>query len=154
MFYGEKSEVRNALHLLQREACVYDGNFHKDPPDFCDCKYGYAGNLLKGNSEMSGCPELRTVVELLDKMTEEEYTTILERRQKLKTEAIKIYFDRNLGMEGVYVIEPVGKTYTDITKVEVPLVNKYTSHLTHWLKLFGLDRAPEVNDKELIRRES
>ncbi len=80
MFYGEKGEVRNALHLLQREVCVYDVNFHKDPPKICDCKYGYAHNLLKGNSEISGCPELRTVVELLDKMTEEEYNAILSRK--------------------------------------------------------------------------
>lgn len=79
MFYGDKQLVRNSLHLIQREVCCYDGNFSENPPATCDCKYGYSLDLLKSDSEKTGCPELRTVVELLDRMTEEEYNTILSR---------------------------------------------------------------------------
>ena len=78
MFYHSKNETRNVLHLLQRKACGYDGLFRENPPPFCDCKYGWDNNS-NAYSEQTGCPELRTVVELLDKMTEKEYNKILKR---------------------------------------------------------------------------
>jgi hypothetical protein len=78
MFYGEKEQVKRALHKMQREVCQYDSFRHPDPPDFCDCKYGFDEDHHL-YSEKCGCPELRTVVELLDKMTEEEYNRILSR---------------------------------------------------------------------------
>jgi len=82
MFYGEKDKVRKSLHEMQRNVCVYDGFFSEEPPNFCDCKYGYTASLTEDLrwSERNGCPELRTVVELLDKMTEEEYNAILSRK--------------------------------------------------------------------------
>jgi len=70
MFYGEKDEVRTALDIMQKKVCCYVG-------EFCDCKYGFTGKAEYG--EQTCCPELRTVVELLDKMTEEEYINILSR---------------------------------------------------------------------------
>jgi hypothetical protein len=76
MFYGDKNQVRNSLHLLQRKVCEYDMMMRGTPPSFCDCKYGYNSTR---RSEQTCCPELRTVVELLDKMTQKEYNTILER---------------------------------------------------------------------------
>ena len=81
MFYGKRIQVRNALHLLQRKVCGYDGLFRENPPPFCDCKYGW-DNTQKPYSETTCCPELRTVVELLDKMTEKEYNKILSRNIK------------------------------------------------------------------------
>lgn len=83
MFYGSRERVRAALHLIQREHCDYDAlRFRRDavnhpPPSRCDCKYGYTG--LQGHGEQSGCPELRSAVELLDQITEEEYNTIMQR---------------------------------------------------------------------------
>jgi hypothetical protein len=82
MFYGFKNEVREALHLMQRKVCGYDGLFVTVEPSFCDCKYGYSPTTKMRDSEATGCPELRTVVDLLDKMTEEEYNNILLRERK------------------------------------------------------------------------
>jgi hypothetical protein len=76
MFYGDKTQVKYSLHLLQRRVCEYDGMLRESPPKFCDCKYGYDST---GRAEQTCCPELRTVVELLGKMTEEEYNDILKR---------------------------------------------------------------------------
>jgi hypothetical protein len=78
MFYGNKDECRNALHIMQRKVCEYDGFRKGNPPSFCDCKYGYNENSRSGD-EQSGCPELRTIIDLLDAMTEEEYCSILNR---------------------------------------------------------------------------
>jgi hypothetical protein len=78
MFYGDKKLVTKSLHLMQRNVCCYDmGHMSDDQATFCDCKYGY--NPKEKWGEQTGCPELRTVVELLNKMTEEEYTEILNR---------------------------------------------------------------------------
>jgi len=79
MFYGEKEQVENSLRLLQRKVCCYDGLLFPTPPPFCDCKYGYDPKAKLGLSEQTCCPELRTVIELLDKMTEQEYNDILSR---------------------------------------------------------------------------
>jgi len=87
MFYHNKTETRNALHLLQRVTCSYDGNHNPEPPSFCDCKYGYDGN---SRGEDNACPELRTVVDLLDKMTEKEYNRILGIEQG-ETMKLKVY---------------------------------------------------------------
>ena len=82
MFYGKKEQVENALRLMQRKVCCYDGLFRNNPaPATCDCKYGYnpLPNDHSYDTERTGCPELRTVVCLLEKMTEREYHTILAR---------------------------------------------------------------------------
>lgn len=53
MFYGEKDEVRSALHTMQRAVCCYDMLGSKNPPEFCDCKYGYdEREQLKANNIM------------------------------------------------------------------------------------------------------
>ena len=77
MIYGDKFQVREVVRLMQRKVCCYDGLFRETPPRFCDCKYGWTNESRTG--EQTGCPELRTVVELLGKMTEAEYNKILER---------------------------------------------------------------------------
>lgn len=71
MFYGKKEQVAKALSAMQKKVCCYVG-------EVCDCKYGFTGEV--GYGEQTCCPELRTVVELLIKMTEEEYETILMRK--------------------------------------------------------------------------
>lgn len=78
MFYGNKDEVKNTLRLMQKNVCAYDLGFFPEEKEIkCDCKYGY--NPKQTYGERTGCPELRTVVKLLEKMTEQEYMDILQR---------------------------------------------------------------------------
>ena len=80
MFFGDKEEVTNALSVMQRRVCAYDNFFRSEPPSFCDCKYGYdKDSNLDFGTENTCCPELRTVVALLGKLSEEEYNEILFR---------------------------------------------------------------------------
>jgi len=72
MFHTSKEELIKGLNVLQGERCIYGGG------DFCDCKYGYKG-FVSMSAEQNCCPELRSVVVLLELMTEEEYKTILNR---------------------------------------------------------------------------
>lgn len=75
-----KVSLIKSLHFLQRSQCQYDlfvVESRSKPPEFCDCKYGFVGNV--GYGEQTACPELRLVVELLEKMTEEEYEELCKR---------------------------------------------------------------------------
>lgn len=81
MFYTDKSQLIATISILQRENCVYDHIGFAQPAIFCDCKYGYKGKNKSDSSEQTGCPELRCVLHLLNKMTEKEYKKIMERKR-------------------------------------------------------------------------
>lgn len=74
MFIPDKKELLRNLRKLQRGICVYNSE------EFCDCKFG-ATNLdkMKGGEE-TGCPEVRTVILLLENMTEDEYRELAIRK--------------------------------------------------------------------------
>lgn len=82
MFITDRESVKEVIRILQRKHCVYDGygftNGDSNPPPFCDCKFGMTKNS-HSHGEKNGCPELRCVVELLEAMTDEEFTKILKR---------------------------------------------------------------------------
>lgn len=71
MFYGTREELLVALKALRRKVCCYSGG-----EDFCDCKYGFDGTQNR-LSEQTGCPELRTAIELLTCMNDNEFNVIL-----------------------------------------------------------------------------
>ena len=79
MFIINRKEIRDTLHRMQRQHCAYrviSISPSTKPPLFCDCKYGYSGQVY---SENTGCPELRSVVELLTVMTDDEYAELVTR---------------------------------------------------------------------------
>jgi len=90
MFFTERNKLLEAIRIMQRENCVYDlfgkTTRGKDVPVAyrCDCKYGYLGKPSSASSEVTGCPELRSVCALLANITDEEYEQILTRRHNLK----------------------------------------------------------------------
>lgn len=78
MFGIDQKPLIENLETLRSTLCGYMG-------DRCDCKFG--PTLQKNTvfpcldvcSEGTGCPEVRTVIELLSVMTEEEYQTFCNR---------------------------------------------------------------------------
>ena len=94
MFYGDQEECLRVLKLVGRESCQYGGPW---PDNICDCKYGVKGkpmfeipgvperpeeqvrDLNHVTSEQTGCPELRTIYRLIEKLTPEEYRELVQR---------------------------------------------------------------------------
>ena len=74
MFFGDKDEVLESIKVARKNACHYMGST-------CDCKYGGPVDRFSDEreGERTGCPELRTLIVLLEQMTEEEYDNILKR---------------------------------------------------------------------------
>lgn len=64
--YGFLSEdrirVASALEAVRRRICAYGPN-----AEHCDCKYGFGQSLVSKvqNSEMTGCPELRSAISIV-----------------------------------------------------------------------------------------
>ena len=81
MFIVSKDRIIKSLDSLQKNSCAYFGPKGRGTGR-CDCKYGYDGSNHSG--EQTGCPELRSVVELLYKMTDKEYTRIHARKIKIR----------------------------------------------------------------------
>jgi hypothetical protein len=75
MFCGKKQDIEKVIEFIRKDICCYMGNH-------CDCKYGYNGKKDYG-SEQTGCPELRTILELLKNMSEYEYNEILSRSNNI-----------------------------------------------------------------------
>lgn len=87
MFYGERKECLAVLKLVGRESCQYGGN---RPDNICDCKYGVKGVPMfdfdtpgkeqirdRNNiSEQTGCPEIRSIYRVIEKMTGEEWVEV------------------------------------------------------------------------------
>ena len=71
MFTASKEVALAALDHFGSRACMY-GTW---PDGMCDCKYGVG----QGGSEQTGCPELRTIRQLVVAMDDEEWA-MLERR--------------------------------------------------------------------------
>lgn len=104
----EKDVLVDHLELMLGQACVYhdDTRQPKRPRNrTCDCRYG--GNDLRGGEQGNGCPELMTVIFLLEQIKGYEYRRIM-RRRKEKTgvmEAIRqtarplTYSDTSLAQE-------------------------------------------------------
>ena len=71
-----KQQLIDGLISLQHRTCLYGiGQQDKSKPTGrCDCKYGSSGR-----GEQSGCPELRTVIGIIQQMSEAEYAYVLGR---------------------------------------------------------------------------
>ena len=79
VFGAEREELIETLTALQRASCDYDSK-QDDPPGICDCKYGYELKPYGSyHGEKNGCPELRSVVALLNVMTDKEYEKLGKR---------------------------------------------------------------------------
>ncbi len=81
MFFTSREETRKVIEALQGMACAYSivgPAKGVKPVSSCDCKYG-GTNLMKGTETGNGCPELRSVVEILDVMTEREWEMLIKR---------------------------------------------------------------------------
>lgn len=58
--------LASALEAVRRRICIYGSNTQHS----CDCKYGFGRSIVgydtkKESSEVSGCPELRSVIKML-----------------------------------------------------------------------------------------
>lgn len=82
MFYRERETTAKTLEELRFDLCCYMSRH------FCDCKYGYKGQpdkmtpihpMYDYHGEQTGCPELRSVISLLNFMTDEEFDEIMKR---------------------------------------------------------------------------
>ena len=68
-----REEMIETLTKIAASHCGY--SIHGKLARVCDCKYGFDPT----RSERSGCPELRAMMELLDKMGDLEYFEIFQR---------------------------------------------------------------------------
>tara|TARA_Y100000310_G_scaffold334897_1_gene415672 strand:+ start:8339 stop:8788 length:450 start_codon:yes stop_codon:yes gene_type:complete len=73
MFGVTKEDIINTLKALRKKTCVYTSE------NFCDCKFGYDNTQNHVASEQNGCPELRTTIGVLERMTEDEWQDITAR---------------------------------------------------------------------------
>lgn len=91
MFYGERQECLAVLKLVGRESCQYGGPW---PDNICDCKFGVKGKPMfhefvgsdleqirdrSQTSEQTGCPEIRSIYRIIEKMTDAEWDEIRDR---------------------------------------------------------------------------
>jgi hypothetical protein len=75
---NDKNLLIKALKGVRRNVCCYSSE------NFCDCKYGLDDKeMIEFGSETTGCPELRTVIYFLEKITEEEFKEILNRKEQV-----------------------------------------------------------------------
>jgi len=73
---ANKKIMLKALGKVREKVCVYNG-------DICDCKYGiHQKKDLRSYGEVSGCPEMRTVIAVVENMTDFEYNRIIKRMKK------------------------------------------------------------------------
>lgn len=79
--------ILKAMRTMQRRHCAYDmmsAGINAPAPPMCDCKFGYASELIKPFGESTGCAELRVVVKLLSLMTDSEYKIIMAKKRQIK----------------------------------------------------------------------
>ena len=81
MFYCKKDLLLSAIIKMRRDRCCYDMGCGREP-SFCDCKYGYGNKDVLVNNEVTGCPELRVLEQLIKNMTDEEYKFLLGRKNE------------------------------------------------------------------------
>lgn len=90
MFFTSKEATAKVIADLQVMACAYRviTDTKDKRPTRCDCKYG-GTNLMKGTETGNGCPELRSVVEVLNVMTEREWKMLLKRVGKRDAKTLR-----------------------------------------------------------------
>ena len=74
-----KEELLKSLEQHRKNICLYMS------PNYCDCKYGGPGDKYdeddrRNRGEQSGCPELRTVMEIIRALSEEQIEELLASR--------------------------------------------------------------------------
>jgi hypothetical protein len=72
MFGVTRYALIAGLERSRRHICCYGTRAER-----CDCKYG--GGEPKAGDEKSGCPEMRSVILLLQNMTDEQYMELCKR---------------------------------------------------------------------------
>jgi len=73
---ANKKIMLKALGKVREKVCVYKG-------DICDCKYWiHQQKDTRSHGEVSGCPEMRTVIAVVENMTDFEYNRIIKRMKK------------------------------------------------------------------------
>ena len=77
MNYGSKKEIISAIMRLGAQHCAYSLT-DKGWSVFCDCKYGYGEGGSDHGGEVNGCPELRTILALLENMPEWQFKLLTE----------------------------------------------------------------------------
>lgn len=90
MFFQSREDTRAVIGKLQVMACAYSIIV---PPGLkqartCDCKYG-GTNLMKGTEAGNGCPELRSVDEILAVMTDREWNMLTKRVNKQRDKSLR-----------------------------------------------------------------
>lgn len=69
------TKLAAVLGLIQAQICAYAS------PGRCDCKFG-GEKVCSGSESGNGCPEMGTVIDLLDRITDEEMESILKRKSR------------------------------------------------------------------------
>lgn len=67
-----REKLIKSLEIIRRMHCEYLG-------EFCDCKFGI-GEIGKSRGEQNGCCEIRTAIDLLEKMTDKEFEKTIQRK--------------------------------------------------------------------------
>ncbi len=90
MFFQSRTETLKVIADLQNMACAYKiiANPKDKTPTKCDCKYG-GQNLMKGTETGNGCPELRSIVEVLSVMTNFEWQRLVKRVGKRDAKTLR-----------------------------------------------------------------
>ena len=99
MFFQSRKQTLDVIAKLQHMACAYSLLYETgaNVNIKCDCKYG-GTNLMKGTETGNGCPELRSVAEILAVMTDFEWKRLVKRvgtrdmkklRAQMKKAAVK-----------------------------------------------------------------
>lgn len=80
MIFCDRQQALDALKIIGRLRCAYAGDW---PDNICDCKYGgpvlmphpvYGANLPhEVLGEQTGCPELRTLYRVIEKLTDGQW---------------------------------------------------------------------------------
>jgi hypothetical protein len=74
-----RKEMLDMVRTLQRKSCSYDifPLADRPAPHMCDCKYGFDGNTIHGES--TGCPEFRDIYHLLRVLSDDEFKELMMR---------------------------------------------------------------------------
>jgi len=77
----KREEFAQALDMVRRKVCYYDGVGQHDPdakqPSKCDCKFGIRTRTFRGGEE-SGCPEMRVAVRIIETMSDRSFKVALK----------------------------------------------------------------------------
>ncbi len=74
-FTGRREECIRVVLALGQRVCCYSGGEWRNRR--CDCKYSGPLKSDVGGSEQTGCPELRTILHLLEQVPDEQWQQIM-----------------------------------------------------------------------------